>query len=219
MIHYITITTWTQHMTLCRGQADLNDGMTLEAGLQKEDCHFRKKDPWAKEFAKSPEKFGIPNLRNKLASVQLRLIKESIPAILQDISKEMELAQADCKTLGTAISNPTDRRNYFTTLYSTAMESVKGHLEGRFKLKASTKTLLSKQHEAFEEFAEKILATRLANIVKFDVGTRVEVTFQDGSIEFGKVTSMSRDGKVVGILPDDIVGDNKCLGYKGKGSQ
>ena len=117
--------------------------------------------------------------------MQLRLIKESIPAILEDISKEMESAQEECKSLGTAISNASDRRNLYMTMYSAAMESVKAYLSGRTKLKESTKSLLAEQHEAFGKFAKNILATRLANITKISVGGRVEATFEDGSSEFG----------------------------------
>jgi GTPase SAR1 family protein len=61
------------HMVKCRGQQQLNDGVSLQKGLEAEGSFFRS-DPWRKESEKQPELFGVPALCKKLADLQVCVI-------------------------------------------------------------------------------------------------------------------------------------------------
>ncbi|KAJ1410593.1 P-loop containing nucleoside triphosphate hydrolase protein, partial [Ochromonadaceae sp. CCMP2298] len=69
------------HIVKCRGQQQLNDGVTLDQGLEAEAHYFCSQEPWSKERKKQPGLFGVPALRGKLADLQMRMIQDSIPSI------------------------------------------------------------------------------------------------------------------------------------------
>ena len=83
------------HMCKCRSQKELDDGVTLQQSLKKEGIYFNVTEPWRSEENKSL--FGVANLSNKLATLQVKMIQDSMPSIISEISKEKKKAVEDLK--------------------------------------------------------------------------------------------------------------------------
>ncbi|KAJ1441760.1 P-loop containing nucleoside triphosphate hydrolase protein [Ochromonadaceae sp. CCMP2298] len=189
------------HMVKCRGQAQLNEGVTLEQGVEKEAQFFKNEDPWRKESEKRADLFGVPALRRKLEALQMRMIQESIPSILRDIESEREGARGEVKRLGGVLATPSERRAHFSSATRRAMDSLKAQQAGQGS--GVEKTSAAVQQEAYDEFGRQILSKRLANVSLVEMGMRVVVSKADGE-EGGRVVALSADGSKVHVLPDNL---------------
>lgn len=93
------------------GQKDLNEDVSIEDGLLKEEALFRNNDPWRNTSEKG--KFGTKNLRSKLAGIQMELIQSSFNSILSEIKSKLDDAALELKALGEIPSNLIEKRALF----------------------------------------------------------------------------------------------------------
>ncbi len=100
------------HMVKCRGQQALNDGVTLEEAINQEEVFFRLQKPWNLE--KDRTLFGVPNLTQKLAQIQIRMIEDSLTNIQKEVSFKKLQAQEDLNKVGLDLSSDHQRRDYFS---------------------------------------------------------------------------------------------------------
>ena len=68
----------------------MNEDITIEMGLVKEDAIFCNNEPWRNTDDKN--KFGTKNLRVKLVELQMELIQSSFKTIMSEM-KEKGLMQ------------------------------------------------------------------------------------------------------------------------------
>ena len=81
------------------------------------------------------------------------MIHDSIPSILEEISKK----QADAQRAMTEspITTAYERRAFFASALSKATKALEAQQAGRWMEGDSGKTALAKQHEAFEKLGNK----------------------------------------------------------------
>jgi hypothetical protein len=129
------------------------------------------------------------------------MIHDSIPSILEEISKK----QADAQRAMTEspITTAYERRAFFASALSKATKALEAQQAGRWMEGDSGKTALAKQHEAFEKFGKQVWSTRLANISRIDMGSDVLVSTKSGKEIKGRVVAMTKDRKTLHVLPSE----------------
>lgn len=208
------------HMTKCRGQQQLNKGVTLERSLVKELEFFATKEPWSLQENRSL--FGVENLKEKLASVQVKMIEDSMPGILAQIALVKVQAQRDLEALGEEMSSPGVQRNAYERskerLVSSLQEVYDG-AESDMKLKMDLSdtdgyTWCTQMQQEIRRFGDNILQQKLGNITKqVHVGMSVSVQFDDGHDDVqGTAVAVSQGGHVC-VMPN-ADGEDLCFQSK-----
>lgn len=194
-------------MTKCRGQAQLNEKMTLEASIKKEADFFSTKEPWCSE----PNKmlFGINSLREKLAGVQVKMIEDSMPGILSQIAQSKLSALKELEALGLEIDGSGSRRSVFDTAKESLCTSLNQSYEGT-EANALLKAALSdssgfnfctQMQRDIDTFGADILKLELNNITKkVCADMEVIVEFDDGSDDVVGIVWVV-DGSIVQVKP------------------
>ena len=95
------------HIVRCRGQKDLNDGMSVAEGIQKEEIFFRAKEPWS--HIGDRDLMGVPSLKKKLALLQIEMLQKTVPTLVEDITKKKLVAIEELHQLGFDLSNEFSR--------------------------------------------------------------------------------------------------------------
>ncbi len=150
------------HIVKCRGQKALTNGMTVEQGLKDEEEYFRKFEPW--RSCSDREQLGVINLKKKLASLQIEMLKQSVPTIVKEIHEKKAKAMEDFSKLGRDLSTDVQRREVFSTVEQAFKVSMKHNIEGskyalwRGDLNYSLRALIENEHR---DFKDKVLRSRL----------------------------------------------------------
>mmetsp|Transcript_31005 Transcript_31005/g.33877 ORF Transcript_31005/g.33877 Transcript_31005/m.33877 type:complete len:411 (-) Transcript_31005:1501-2733(-) len=150
------------HIVKCRGQKALTEGISIEQGLKDEELHFRDEKHW--RACSDREQFGVINLKKKLASLQIEMLKQSVPSIVKEINAEKAKAMEDLNKLGKDLSTDVQRRDVFSTIEQAFKASLKHNIEGskyaiwRDDSDYSLRALVEKEHR---DFKNKILQSRL----------------------------------------------------------
>lgn len=196
------------HMVKCRGQKSLNEGMSIEHGLIEGEKFFTNESPWREEPNKTL--FGIIELRKKLAKLQVRMIKDSIPSILKEITNKRNDASEEIEKLGSYTTTDLERRSCFAQALNIAINELKNVLDGKRKANDSDEmTLTAQQHVKYEKFRDIITQQKLANITKIDVGTKVIVTLADGNEQKGSVSYINKNA--VSVVPTPLYAYGKAI--------
>eukprot|EP00240_Pyramimonas_obovata_P003444 CAMPEP_0118928644 /NCGR_PEP_ID=MMETSP1169-20130426/5850_1 /TAXON_ID=36882 /ORGANISM="Pyramimonas obovata, Strain CCMP722" /LENGTH=812 /DNA_ID=CAMNT_0006870673 /DNA_START=258 /DNA_END=2696 /DNA_ORIENTATION=+ len=195
------------HMVKCRGQKALNEGKSMQEGMQEEEHFFTTQEPWCKEEAR--DFFGVPELRKKLAGLQVRMIGDSIPGLLADIEAQRKSAAEELARLGKPFSSDAERHAAYFAGLNAALRTLEDTLSGR-RVMDEEPTATAKQHESYTEFRDEVMQQRLGCIGKIEEGSKVIVHLKDGDEVKGEVVDIftrakSEDQLVV--KPCDVTDD------------
>jgi GTPase SAR1 family protein len=172
------------HIVKCRNQSSLDKGVTIIRSIKEEEVFFKVKDPW--KSLNDREQFGIPNLRKKLADLQIEMLKNDVPNIIEEIKKKRIELTIQLDKLGVDLEDDFRRRDLFTKLVRNFILFFVNNLEGTRDGKWSDDkcfTLRALLEATNIKFRENIMSSKLStigNIPKEDV-----VTFhtKNGEIE------------------------------------
>ena len=198
------------HMVKCRGQADLNQSISMAKGLKDEASYFASTQPWKKKVDEGKDDlFGIPALRIKLSNIQLRMIKDSIPGIIKEVQEKLGKAEKTINLLGVPISTDYERRSCFRKFTRDALKVLNDAqvgLASHANLFAENKkrSHVAVQQEAYNTFGKNVMAKKLASISNLEIGTKVIVQLSDGTEEHGTIKAVSDDKTEVHVRPGDL---------------
>ena len=170
------------HMVKGRGQTDLNQSVTIDEGLAKEEAFFRNAQPWRSVTKRAL--FGTENLRKKLGKLQLDLIQETLPAIISEIKEKHERASSELRGMGDIPKTLTEKRMFYREISEELVATISSLLQGKSKgphtraKRAKVETLTSKLHCKCNDFQSALRASRFAHISTIKVGTNVLVSIK-----------------------------------------
>lgn len=208
------------HMCKCRSQKELDEGVTLQQSLKKEGIYFNVTEPWRSEENKSL--FGVANLSNKLATLQVKMIQDSMPSIISEISKEKKKAVEDLKQLGHETADVYQMRGIFDKFKDELVVSMKSIYEGRADENDKLSKALSDEKgyswcsvlkEENGNLADEILQEKLNNVTEQVQDGKTVIVSNSGSYFEGTVVDMffRDDDEFVHIDPSDPVYKSSCF--------
>jgi hypothetical protein len=152
------------HMVKCRGQNDLNNGKTVQQGLLDEEHFFHTNYPW-NEIDK--HLLGVKSLKKKLEALQIDMIHQSLPKIIQDINTTLKQAEEVLQEVGEDLNTHHQRFNLFIKYIVDAtllvVDTVKGKSNGIKSQNFEGYTWLAELMKHFRTFREDIYETKLVN--------------------------------------------------------
>jgi hypothetical protein len=162
------------HIVKCRGQKDLNAGMTIAEGIEKEVRYFLTKKPWSQVDNRSL--FGVTALGQKLVALEIEMLKKDIPVICKEIAKERQEAQGELSKLGKDLTSEVNRRSVFDNKVKCILREMNGSLSKRgmgsyqdqrgYRLRPIIE-------EQYNSFCSSILTSRLATYGNLRVGQEI----------------------------------------------
>lgn len=211
------------HIVKSRGQQALNEGVTIDGGLQEEDEFFRTNAPW-KNF-RDKAKIGTVNLRRSLAKLQVDMMKREVPNIVREVEGNLTIFREQLYALGKDLSADADRRNIFEEIKRKLKESLEENITGNPKnehWKSSDPLRQGYQFSAIVQssmaaFGEQVLKSRLACIDEISVGSPIQAILNNVSY-FGKVLEFLDNKEVLVTIvnissPDFVLGE--VVAYNG----
>ena len=198
------------HMTKCRRQKQLNDNVTLQESLTEEVNYFSSNEPWCSQ--EDQKMFGVANLKEKLAGLQVNIVESCMPGVLSEISSIKSKALEDLKAMGEEIGSTEMRRSLYDRAKESLCYSVRQVYQGN-EQEESIKVALSDkdgynwctvmQHKIVE-FGKAIQNMKINNITsELDVGLEVKVEVANQEDIYGKIVSFSDDKMSVMVVPRD----------------
>lgn len=115
------------HLILGRGQAAMERG--LEEHVTAEQQYFDETEPWASVLDRSL--LGTPELRKKLAHIQLRLLRETTPQIIRELRQRRTAATTKLEAMGTVHTSTFECRRYYQTLCQELIARLQATLKGK----------------------------------------------------------------------------------------
>ncbi len=199
------------HMVKCRNQKALNDKVSMEEGMREEAKYFNSVAPW-KDLDK--DLFGVVNLQTKLSKLQVRMIKESLPGIIQEIVEKCQSVTSRLNAVGSLVTSDRERRDYFSQIAKGMTEVVAKTLGGdSAALRKDGATFLSEEHFRYTQFRNEVMGAKLANMDVITEGGRVNVTTASGMEESGVVKRiLESNGELSYIVVPDNVSTSSFLG-------
>jgi hypothetical protein len=175
-----------------RGQAALEKGATIQEGLQDEQDYFQSTNSiWKNHHATAQRKrVGIPALRTTCAQVLWRVMKDTLPAICQDLQELHTTTQHELEAMGTTFfPTKTEQRKFYHTLTHThIVAQIASSLSGKGPQrrrqqqrlqnhqKTTTAAGASQLHAACDDFFKDIQSGSLATITSLVEGATVLVS-------------------------------------------
>ena len=187
------------HMIRCRGQKALNDGVTVRQGLEQEELFFRSTGPW--RDMEDRRLFGVDSLRDKLSALQVRMIEDSVPSIMKEVTQKRRAAEEELRRLGKDLSTDALRRECYHQVVDGAARFVEDAAEGKggyrlddgFGWRAKVESL-------YTDFAGKVMGCRLATVASVEEGQSVYVADANGDEVRGVVYKVT--GSLAYVDPD-----------------
>ena len=191
------------HMIKCPGQQDRNEHVTVEAASAAEMSFFRANEPWRTECEAERERFGTLELRKKLAALQVRMIKDNVPSILEEVAGKKRAAEDILLKTGYSVETDGERRAFYGNAIESIVKKLDVSLTGNARTACSGQdTFLSKQQAMYDEFGKNVLQRKFATIMSIETGSKVACMFEDGSEETGIVVRVSADGSKIECKPE-----------------
>ena len=192
------------HMVKGRGQASLNKNESIAKGLSDEDIFFRTVSPW--KDIEDKQLFGIPQLRRKLGSLQVEIIRKTLPQIISEMKEQRDKTAAALNALGASFCTLAEKRAFFFQIRDQLLNAAQRILLGGNSRVAepqlsgfeSEKLCSALLHEECEHFNNAIRKTRLSQITSFHVGMTVIAVIGQQEVQ----------GKIVGIDGDNVYLDS-----------
>lgn len=116
------------HMVKGRGQMSLNQSHTIEKGVQDEEVFFRNTQPWRDVTDRSI--FGTSELRKKLGDIQMHMVRETFPAVVQELKSQKEATILEVNALGMLPSSLAEKRMVFFEVKDNLVKHTKALLTG-----------------------------------------------------------------------------------------
>eukprot|EP01041_Mallomonas_annulata_P007538 gene7538-15439_t len=168
------------HVAKCRGQKALDEGVDIRGGFEDERRFFRSTAPWKNLTDKSI--MGEGNLGMKVADVQITMMSNAVPKIIQEVTLLRNEAEKGLQALGIdANSSDTVRRKIFSDFIERLKSEIRDNIQG-----AGSGTGLWRTSEGFtlrahiqrlkKIFATDILAGRLNHTCTIKEGSAVTDT-------------------------------------------
>ncbi|KAI9349172.1 interferon-induced GTP-binding protein Mx [Obelidium mucronatum] len=139
------------HAVRCRGQKDLNEGVSISDGIELEKEFFTQKDAW-KDV--DPEYWGISNLTEKLVRHLEHLIAKTLSSVISEINSHLHNCKTELNQLGEALSSNAERRAF----YSNYVEKVCVLMHATDAIDNRARALLRKEDDKFREIIGKTKA-------------------------------------------------------------
>jgi Dynamin central region len=117
------------HAVKCRGQKQLDDGVSIEAGRNAEERFFQTHPIWS---TVDQTKVGVNRLSMKLVTLLEEIVQSGMPAVLKEIDIKLQAAQAEMYALGTSLDNATARRFHYTTLVENYFDIMFSAIKGTY---------------------------------------------------------------------------------------
>jgi hypothetical protein len=201
------------YLVMNRGQAQLDNGTTLQEGMEMEQEFFATTLPWS---AVGVPRLGIPALRRQLANVLWQVMQSSMPDILRELQFQLEETQTELTEMGTIFHTRVDQRKFYNALSNRLVSQVATSLSGKGPIRQkktkgtsapgntgrfahavsttsssssldeerqNTKGGAARLHEACNEFFHEIQASSLATINKLVDGASVLVSSPGHALE------------------------------------
>ena len=176
------------HMVKCRGQDDVDNGMTLQEAAKQEAEWFRRTSPWS---TVNPSLLGTSNLRANLAKIQLQLLNDCVPVIIGEIAKRKKEANDILDRVGRDDLSEDLRRSIFEDAFRNARKLFEDRITGNDHVKHEDGyTSRARLNEKVDEFGVNVLQTELSDLNKIKGGMEVFVTHHDCNEYYGKVTQV-----------------------------
>jgi GTPase SAR1 family protein len=230
------------HMVKCRGKQAMSVGVTLAQAEMDEKQFFGNMDPWKKLDVMY---YGVDTLRQKLCGMLIRMIENSIPSILKEISVKLCAATHEQAKMGPSPEHVEDKKKIWHDAEQTILQCIQAELDGTRRLHAakrsatsrpsdpiaadrkikgsfsaseySESTWCAKSHYLYKQYGNNILNSTLATITKIAVGTQVAVHFANGDVGEGVVIKIWDGGDYVFVKPTgSSAGDDRYFSERDK---
>ncbi|KAJ0406020.1 hypothetical protein P43SY_010076 [Pythium insidiosum] len=121
------------HAVKCRSQKDLNDGMTINDGLRREEQFFKAHEYWRRLPANL---WGISRLSSRLTTILQDNIRRTLPTVVVvgEISELMDKASTELQSLGMPTDTPAARRQAFLQWVHTFLRYMKAAADGEYEV-------------------------------------------------------------------------------------
>lgn len=177
--------------------------MSIEEGLQEEESFFANTEPW--RGIEDKNLLGTKNLRSKLANVLMELIRSSFKDIISKLKDQHAESLTSYEAFGEVPSNLAEKRSLFRSvkeeiskqINATTLDGRIGTLHNDVKMRPSAKF-----HDASETYMDILYSSKLANISKVTVGTKVIAIYEGEEIR-GEVCFIDEKKGLV-YLKDDV---------------
>ncbi|KAL7560235.1 hypothetical protein ACA910_022544 [Epithemia clementina (nom. ined.)] len=151
------------HMIKSRGQSDLDRGLSIRQGLEDEECFFRQTDPWNRVADRSL--FGTSELRRKLGALQMEIIKDSFPGIVEEVKQQHTEAKGILNSMGSLPDSASARRGFFHLKIEEFFQRLKEQIiDGKVPSSSNALSVPAQFFDMAETFKSSITSTRLAAI-------------------------------------------------------
>jgi GTPase SAR1 family protein len=203
------------HMIKGRGQAALDRKEPIQKGLEEEDKFFEELEPW--KSVEDRSMFGTVNLRQKLGDLQMRMIRQSVPDILEEIRRKQKVCLSLKAEMGEPLKSVSERRRFYQDFCQNLVTELKSSLsgKGRGTRKPSAAASL---HEACSEFKDHIREGSLGTIKAVVEGAQVLVTSPRGVIR-GEIVHLDDDFACVDFVSDEDYQSDALFEFVGRKSQ
>lgn len=205
------------HMIKGRGQAALDRKELIQEGLAEEVKFFEEQEPW--KSVEDRSMFGTVNLRQKLGDLQMRMIRQSLPGILDEIRRKQQAAMKLKNELGEPFNSVSERRRFYQDFCQNLVTELKSSLSGKGKGRGTRNpSAAASLHEACSEFKDQIREGSLGTIKAIVEGAQVLVTSPRGVIR-GEIVHLDDDFACVDFIDDGDCQSDALFEFVGRKSQ
>jgi hypothetical protein len=203
------------HMIKGRGQAALDRKEPIHEGLSEEVKFFEEQEPW--KSVEDRSMFGTVNLRQKLGDLQMRMIRQSVPGILEEIRRKQQAAMKLKAEMGEPFNSASERRRFYQDFCQNLVTELKSSLSGKGRGTRNPSAAAS-LHEACSEFKDHIREGSLGTIKAVVEGAQVLVTSPRGVIR-GEIVHLDDDFACVDFIDDEDCQSDALFEFVGRQSQ
>ena len=187
------------HMVKGRGQAALDQGVSVEESLEDELRYLEETEPWKSVEDRSI--LGTLQLRTKLADLQLTMVRGWLPGVQRDIVRRKDEISQRLEAMGEIHTSDSDKRRYYMDLCQTVVSQVQASLSGRGRNTKKPSGAAS-LHEACTKFMEDVRQGSLATVGSVVEGGSVLVSSSRGSVR-GEVVHVDEAFVCVDYVDED----------------
>jgi hypothetical protein len=115
-----------------RGQAQLDQKVSVSQALQDEAKYFATTHPWASlSDSIRQTRLGVPNLLQKLSQLQWSMTRATLPQVIQEIQTKRATCQELLDGMGTLYTTRTEQRRYYQSILQDLWMQLHASLSGR----------------------------------------------------------------------------------------
>ncbi|CAB9530707.1 Interferon-induced GTP-binding protein [Seminavis robusta] len=176
------------HMVKGRGQAQLDKKLSIQESLQLEEAFFRNQMPWRQVTERNL--FGTQLLRKKLGELQLGLIREKLPSIIDEIREKHDQAAEELASIGEIPQSDREKKMFYREVCDELLPCIAMMVQGtslrsstkRVRTSADSDTLPSQLHGKCDEYQRALKKAKFTHIATIEIGTEVVVSSGQGTV-------------------------------------